>query len=136
MNIFKNKDFELALLDKLIEWAQEDGYYINDINQTRDCVVCADYTTHTININIELNKREIKILDKTEKKYLENMLRPFRDRVKTIIKTSSFKYNEEFIYIFLNVGFIHMPEFSKGTMYKGMEIDKEYTLEELGLFKE
>lgn len=76
------------------------------------------------------------ILDKEEKEYLENVIRPFRDRVKTIMKVSSFKYNEEFIYIFLNTEFIHMPRFSKGTMYKGMILNKEYTLEELGLFEE
>lgn len=28
---------------------------------------------------------------------------------------------------------ITLPRFMKGTMYKGMKADKEYTLEELGL---
>lgn len=63
------------------------------------------------------------------------MLRPFRDRVKTIIKISSFKYNEEFIYIFLNPGFIHLLEFSEDMMYKGMQLNKDYTIKELGLFE-
>lgn len=33
----------------------------------------------------------------------------------------------------LNEDFASLPLFEKETMYKGMEVDKKYTLEELGL---
>jgi len=33
----------------------------------------------------------------------------------------------------MNNGIISFPNFKKGTMYKGMEVYKEYSLEELGL---
>ena len=40
---------------------------------------------------------------------------------------------KEFLKIYLEDDNIPFPFFTKGTMYKGMECEKEYTLEELGL---
>ena len=40
---------------------------------------------------------------------------------------------KEFLKIYLKDDSISFPFFTKGTMYKGMEADKKYTLEELGL---
>lgn len=76
-------------------------------------------------------ERKEEILDKTEKRYLANIIRPFRDRVKWIRK-SKFSDNE-YISIEVKNERILLPYFSKGTMYKEMEKDKEYTLKELGL---
>lgn len=39
----------------------------------------------------------------------------------------------EFLKIYLEDDNIPFPFFTKGTMYKGMELNKRYTLEELGL---
>ena len=72
------------------------------------------------------------ILDKEEKEWLENVVRPFKDKVKYINK---FQYLAEWIVIKLHKGSIEFPRFKKNTMYKGMEVGKNYTLEELGLFK-
>lgn len=72
------------------------------------------------------------ILDKQEKKYLSDVIRPFRDKVKSIVKYCS--YNGYYIEInFKNEVSISFPYFKENTMYKGMEDYKEYTLEELGL---
>ena len=81
-------------------------------------------------------KREEPILNKKEKEYLGNVIKPFRDRVKYIVKSNCFI--KDFISIFLyndfkDVESIEFPYFQKDTMYKNMEKDKEYTLEELGL---
>ena len=74
------------------------------------------------------------ILDKVEKCYLENLLRPFKDKVEFILK-SKYK-NKEYLYIQLNMNeWIGLPYFKKNTMYKGMELEKQYTLEEMGLFE-
>ena len=74
------------------------------------------------------------ILDEAERKYLSNVIRPFRDRVKNIIKHNSYYKNEEYIVIYSGHDIsISFPNFKKGTMYKGMELNKEYKLEELGL---
>ncbi len=75
------------------------------------------------------------ILDDAERKYLSDVIRPFRNSVKDIIKRKN--YNSEYEeYIVIHCGkfeSIVFPYFKKGTMYKGMESNKEYTLEELGL---
>ena len=71
------------------------------------------------------------ILDEVEKRYLRGVIRPFRNEVKSIWKLS---YVSEQIVIQMQSGIeIKLPCFKKGTMYQGMEIDKRYTLEELGL---
>lgn len=82
-------------------------------------------------------KYEIKakksILDDVEKEYLSNVIKPFRDRVKYIKKIQAVNYGEFISIGFFNSYFMCLPYFEKGTMYKGMECDKKYTLEELGL---
>lgn len=74
------------------------------------------------------------ILDEAEKRYLRGVIRPFRDKVKKI-KKGEVCGEEQYIYIILKEiqdSFI-LPSFQKDTMYKGMKIGKQYTLEELGL---
>lgn len=75
------------------------------------------------------------ILDNTEKRYLSNVIRPFRDKVKNIIKTKSIalKDKEYIIIRIINGNNIPLPYFDKNTMYKGMMTEKKYSLEELGL---
>ena len=73
------------------------------------------------------------ILDDAERRYLKGVIRPFRDKVLYIAKRSIMDRRKEHIYIDLTDDVITLPCFMKGTMYKGMKADKEYTLEELGL---
>lgn len=76
------------------------------------------------------------ILTKEEKAYLSAVIMPFRKKVKHIVKIKLCSSPEEqFIRIVIgNLDFINFPSFNKNTgMYKGMELGKEYTLEELGL---
>ena len=76
------------------------------------------------------------ILDKVEREYLKAVIRPFRKKVKYIVKINLFcSPEEQFIRIVIgDLDFINLPNFNKNTgMYKGMEGDKLYTLEELGL---
>ena len=75
------------------------------------------------------------ILDEEEKRYLEGVIRPFRDKVYYIIKHTNYS-NECYIEIRLGRDSICLPYFEENTMYKGMEIDKRYNLKELGLFEE
>lgn len=73
---------------------------------------------------------EKEILDEKEKEYLSAVIRPFKDRIEFIAKRKMF---DDYICIGLNDEAISLPYFKKGTMYKGMELYKEYTLKELGL---
>lgn len=96
-----------------------------------------ELTKITYGDKVLYKKKEI--LDEKEKEYLSAVIKPFRNRVKCITKYSCNK--NEYIHIVLNNKGIEMlnnegielPFFEKGTMYKGMEVGKEYTLEELGL---
>lgn len=76
------------------------------------------------------------ILDETEKKYLEGVIKPFKNRVRYIIKKECYGYEYisiEYKEINNSSNYIQLPDFKSNTMYKGMEIDKEYTLKELEL---
>lgn len=71
------------------------------------------------------------ILNAKEKEYLSNVIRPFRNKVDCIIKKN---FAKDYIYVHLNNNdSISLPFFEKGTMYKNMELNKEYSLEELGI---
>lgn len=75
------------------------------------------------------------ILDSGEKEYLSNVIKPFRDSVINIKKFENYRDRQkEYITIYIKNDFaINLPNFEKNTMYKNMEINKAYTLEELGL---
>ena len=74
------------------------------------------------------------ILDEAEKRYLRGVIRPFRNNVEIIRRMYSRTKNKDYIQIrYKNDTPTNLPYFEKDTMYKGMELDKIYTLEELGL---
>lgn len=78
-------------------------------------------------------ERKEEVLDETERKYLADVIRPFRDKVKYIYKGQEWGNIKEFIHIELKKDALDLPYFTAGTMYKGMETGRNYTLEELGL---
>ena len=82
---------------------------------------------------------EYSILDKEEKEYLSAVIRPFRKRVISLTKASGIEIKYEKLEIVVKLPdkpsktCVQLPYFKRGTMYKGMELNKDYTLEELGL---
>ncbi len=78
-------------------------------------------------------ERKEEILDEVEKKYLADVVRPFRSKVRSVYKMASICSNKEFINIQLRDENFILPYFKKGTMYKEMQTGKRYTLEKLGL---
>lgn len=114
------KDYYITLIDNQVvsQSGWSSGLYIEDFSA--DCW--------------EEYKEDI--LDEEEKKYLGNIVKPYRDRVRFIVKTESTGY-ERIIICLLGLTqyntYIVLPYFYKNTMYKGMEVEKDYTLEELGL---
>ena len=94
-------------------------------------------------LNQELEINTLDILDRKEKEYLQNVIKPFRDRVKSIAKQN---YTNGYDYISISVSYpindcfdcfgtdsLFLPVFKSGTMYNNMKVDRKYTLEELGL---
>ena len=77
------------------------------------------------------------VLDPAEKRYLSNIIKPFKDQVIAIAKKSA-NYGE-FIDIMIDegdigdCGNIYLPYFKPDSMYKGMKVNREYTLDQLGL---
>lgn len=85
-------------------------------------------------LNQEIDIEVPFILDDVEKRYLSAVIRPFRKRVDSIMKISDpLGYEKEYIFIKLDEDSFSLPYFKTGTMYQGMELERAYTLEELGL---
>lgn len=80
-------------------------------------------------------ERKEEVLDETEKRYLASVIKPFKNKIETIEKTikigdSSLCY---LIMLLKNNDMANLPNFKKNSMYKGMEVNKKYSLKELGL---
>lgn len=80
------------------------------------------------------------ILTEKERKYLKGVIAPFKDSVIYIKKVGLAGYEHICIYVkspdLNEVNFpvaMAFPSFETGKMYKGMELNKKYNLEELGL---
>lgn len=74
------------------------------------------------------------ILDDAERKYLADVIRPFRNKIDTISKFQTRDDSSQYIYIGMkDRRWSNLPCFPKGTMYKGMKAGKHYSLKELGL---
>lgn len=156
------KDFELKegdlirLRDDLVEGNEYGSeYYVKNMNfkgfrkikersyNGKFVIICdSDFPYHYTKEMIAEVKRPTKyetiykrknpILDEKEKEYLGNVIRPFRDRIICIVKKDDF--SDYYITILVKYDDpIYLPTFKKDTMYKNMKVDKEYTLEELGL---
>lgn len=80
------------------------------------------------------------VLDEKEKEYLGAVIKPFRDRITYIAKVEEDIHWFYWIMIRIDIGFLNdyydfcLPPFEEtSSMYKNMEVGKEYTLKELGL---
>ena len=78
------------------------------------------------------------VLDDEEREYLSVVIKPFRNKITTISKLHTYDNinyeNNECIYFGMKDrrGYT-LPLFKQGTMYKGMQQGRHYTLQELGL---
>ena len=124
LNIEKYRDrlenYEIPLDCYIREIREEE----NDSCGSKRCVECRKE-------NIEWLLSEYQILDDAEKRYLRGVIRPFKNEVKSICKLSA--VSEWIVILMNNYQETNLPKFKKGTMYQGMEGNRRYTLEELGL---
>ena len=99
------------------------------------------YSDNFLDQVIEIEAKDV--LDEVEKKYLKSIIRPFKDRVVSIEKKKNINSEGTFYYIAIAIKSvvidclsetIYFPYFKpESKMYEGMELNKEYTLKELGL---
>ncbi len=80
------------------------------------------------------------ILDKVEKRYIRNIIAPFWKSVKYVIKSTDGldrHYYIDIAYkksIYDTINHLILPSFDiDSEMYSNMEVDRKYTLEELGI---
>ena len=78
------------------------------------------------------------VLDDTEREYLKTVLKPFHEKVKYVEKVPAHVFDEdnweEYVFVaFYGRDLFAFPNFDAGSMYAGMELNKEYKLDELGI---
>ena len=91
-----------------------------------------DFITGHYQIAKEVNS----VLDEAEMRYLTHIIKPFRYKVKYIIKNEvDDKYEYISIIYHYDTGdwYLNLPNFKAGAMYKGMTVNRGYTLEQLEL---
>ena len=128
-NIEKYRD---KLLDRVNVCSWYD-YFNSDDDCVQDCKACEERFVKWL-----FEDSEKPVLDEKERKYLSEVIRPFRNKIATISKLHTYDNinyeNNEYIYFGMKDrrGY-SLPLFKQGTMYKGMQQGKHYTLQELGL---
>ena len=134
------------------EWCIKNGYKFSDldadyINQGNGCRITINgekigiipLVNRDRAIFLWLDQEHVEpILDEVEKRYLAGVIRPFRGEVKFISKNCCGKGFERIEAKCCSAkggvtSYSYLPVFKAGTMYKGMELNRKYTLEELGL---
>ena len=119
----------------------EIGYYVNDYdricNESEDAIL--EHGNSLLNNEGVLlhwlqSEHHEQILDDVERRYLSAVIRPFRNRVTDICKVKATTSKRECLIIHVSkYDRCGLPWFEGGAMYKGMEVNRHYTLEELGL---
>ena len=133
LNIEKYKDIVLENLDACSIDTLLRGEIVNGYCEGFKCEGCGERVLKWL-----LEETKEPVLDDVEKEYLSAVINPFR---KIIVTVSKHRLNNDFEYIAIRVKSLKedeeenmcFPAFKIGTMYKGMELDKKYSLEELGL---
>lgn len=114
-----------------------DNVYCCIINSNHQWVNHKDlYSDKFLNQIIAVEVPEI--LDKEEKEYLSEVIKPFRHRIAYIVKMlDPFKDREKIVIYYRScynvIKCFELPEFKIKLMYKNMRIAQSYTLEDLGL---
>lgn len=136
----ENKEIKLKWLNEEIETKSNQITYYNDCKD-KDLaklvieLLCKDIDMlESIKQDYENKEDEKQILDEDEKIFLKNISRPFKYKIIYIKKTSDCETEMEYLHFHLIGGDdFYLPYFTKGTMYKKMEKEKEYSLQELGI---
>ena len=137
----KNKDkYDLRLL-KITESKGKTGldYFLKYVEIEYDGKFIKEYVCTDKDISEKFFawlEEEYKptILTEKENAYLSAVIKPFRKDVECIEKLNPSCLNgKQYLRIELINDYFTLPIFAEGTMYQGMEANKRYTLEELGL---
>ena len=136
-NIEKYKDEIIEEYQNLIKTTAIDGDG-NRMNKAIKIIAykhCGKTLIGTYNTFIWLcEEYKEPILDDVEREYLSAVIKPFRKKISCIRKSKDFRKGKNYIKIeFCDGDRMFFPNLSNDEMYKEMELDRNYTLEELGL---
>lgn len=124
-NVYNSKIVNKFTEDGIVSYSKDNQNWIRNYYLLENLLI--GYT--------EIIKKPI--LDDIERRYLSNIIKPFRDRVVSIVKYDDYDRCECIVIKYRNIngytGRMYFPAFEKDTMYKGMKANKKYTLEDLGL---
>lgn len=128
-NIEKYKDIVLKNLDACNIDSLLPRKFINGYCKGFNCEGCGERVLKWL-----LEEAKEPVLDDVEKEYLSAVIKPFRKMISCIRKRKDPRKGKNYIKIeFCDGDFMFFPNLSNDAMYKGMEVNKEYSLEELGL---
>ena len=155
MNLKMFTEDEKAILRSLrspFKWIARDAdgaLYVYDGRPERceDVFVCRDSYKDTYFVKIAMFKHIFKgvtfenspirfraeVLDEVEKAYLRAVLSPFRKRIDFVVKRNEALERQYIEAVLKDFDAMSFPFFRAGTMYKGMEVGKRYSLEDLGI---
>ena len=140
LNAEKYKDEIQKILDR--------GYDIAIEKETKKIVACDDTCCDNCALNSKSNcslhierwlisEYKEQILTEEEREYLSSVIKPFRKFVVYIEKIKYIDGWERITFYSLNIKswecVTNLPPFQSGTRFKGMKLNKQYKLEELGL---
>ena len=129
LNIEKYKDIVLKNLDACSIDTLLRGKMVNGYCEGFKCEGCGERVLKWL-----LEEAKEPVLDDVEKEYLSAVIKPFRKMIAYIVKAQDFDDGKQCIRIILQNGDgMHFPYLDDDAMYKGMEVNKEYSLEELDL---
>lgn len=137
----KNKDrynlSELTVVkDKLFGVPILRVYQGRDLETRKGIATIRRYGDKRVDSILDWLEQYYSPLDEKEREYLGAVIKPWREQITYIAKCGNDKY--QFIDIeYKDAGGcreeIELPCFESNTMYQGMELDKEYSLEDLGI---
>ena len=118
------KNLDACSIDMLLRRKMVNGYCVGF-----NCEGCGERVLKWL-----LEETKEPVLDDVEKEYLSAVIKPFREMIAYIVKAQDFDDGKQCIRIILQNGDgMHFPYLDDDAMYKGMEVNKEYSLEELDL---
>lgn len=122
---------------ELVNFEKSPTYYSNKGFHYSVPLGLTTYSFEEVDFSIKKTNNEF-LLDCIDRKYFNNFLRPFRDNIQYIRKMQSLDSDYEYIKIFYfedtHPSNIYLPDFKTGTMFKKLELDKYYDLNDLDLF--
>lgn len=122
---------------ELVNFENSPTYYSNKGFHYSVPLELTTYSFEEVDFSVKKTNKEF-LLDFIDRRFFNNFLRPFRDNIKYICKTKTINSFYEYIKIFCfkdnQVSNIYLPYFKTGTMFKKLELDKPYNLNDLDLF--